>query len=266
MRLEYKILSFRESTLFFRGWTCLLFILGELLSQFFKHTKLPCHFGSSKPTGAKLQTDKTKRLHEQNLEASDATTEFEQFLWFWSRQPWPGGQRFFFWGGFGKVSRGWKKTYFSGGENGKLTWYVSFFGGDDSRMVMDDPKIWQQTSVWLFFGRFSKGVFLHVAFHFFSAKEECIQSDIQSKDSNGLGKKNEKHRNYPIDSCFGLPLNRKWIKNVNISNHRTSSVLKNSKVLLCHVLKAYFMWTNNFDPRRNIPVFWTGIHKSSEIA
>jgi len=65
---------------YFQVVFCLLFILGELLSQFFKHTKLPWHFGSSKPTGAKRQTDKTKPLHEQNLEASDATEEFEQFL------------------------------------------------------------------------------------------------------------------------------------------------------------------------------------------
>lgn len=101
-------------------------------------------------------------------------------------------QEIFFFGG-GKVSRGWKKTYFSGGENGKLL--VGWF---------EDGHGWSQDlttslSVWLWFGRFSKGV-------------------------------------------------RKWIC-----------------FCTCHVLKAYFMWTNSFERRAKIPVFWTGIHKSSEI-
>ncbi len=38
---------------------------------------------------------KTPRSNAR-LEASDATTQFEQFLWFWSRQPWPGGEDFLF--------------------------------------------------------------------------------------------------------------------------------------------------------------------------
>ena len=100
MRLEYKILSFWESTLFSRGELCLLFILGEAFKPpiFQAIQKLPSPF-------LDLPTDWRLQMRPRNLNS---------FCDFGPDNHGQEARDFFFFGGggFGRFQGVEQKTYF----------------------------------------------------------------------------------------------------------------------------------------------------------